>query len=68
MLTLSELNVQYVTDESGEKNAVILPIEQFRQLVEDLNDLAVIAERADEPTVSHQQLVDELKADDLLSD
>jgi hypothetical protein len=67
MLTLSELNVQYVTDESGEKNAVILPIEQFRLLVEDLNDLSVIAERADEPTVSHQQLVDELKVDNLLS-
>jgi hypothetical protein len=68
MLTLNELNVQYVTDASGEKNAVILPIEEFPQLVEDLNDLAVSAERVDEPTISHQQLVDELKADDLLSD
>jgi PHD/YefM family antitoxin component YafN of YafNO toxin-antitoxin module len=68
MLTLSELNVQYVTDESGEKNAVILPIEEFRQLVEDLNDLAVSAERVDEPTISHQQLIDELKTDDRLPD
>lgn len=60
MLNLDELGIQYVTDASGEKCAVILPIEQFRQLIEDLNDLAIIAERGDEPTISHQQLVDEL--------
>jgi hypothetical protein len=68
MLTLNELNVQYVTDASGKKSAVILPIEQFRQLIEDLTDLAIISERVEEPTISHQQLIDELNADGLLSD
>ena len=68
MLKITELSVQYITDASGEKNAVILPIEQFRQLVEDLADLAIVAERTEEPTISHQQLIDELNADGLLSD
>ena len=68
MLMLNELNVQSVTDASGEKSAVILPIEQFRQLVEDLADLAIVAERVEESTISHQQLIDELNADGLLSD
>ena len=38
----------------------------FNALMEDLEDLAAVAERRDEPTVSHQQLVDELKQDGLL--
>lgn len=60
MLNLDELGIQYVTDAFGEKLAVIVPIEQFHQLVEDLNDLAIIAQRGDEPTISHQQLTNEL--------
>ena len=66
MVNPDELQVQYVTDQAGEKSAVILPIEVFYQLLEDLEDLAVAAERADEPTLSHQQLIDELRADGLL--
>lgn len=66
MVTLEDLPVQYITDQSGEKSAVILPIALFYQLLEDLEDLAVAAERADEPTLSHQQLIDELMADGLL--
>ena len=68
MLKLNELSVQYITDAAGEKSAVILPIDQFVQLVEDLNDLAIIVERVDEPTISHEQLLNELKADGLLQD
>ena len=68
MLRINELSVQYVIDASGEKSAVIVPIAQFRQLVADLNDLAIIAERVDEPAITHEQLLDELKADGLLSD
>jgi hypothetical protein len=60
-MKLEQLDVQYVTDEAGEKRAVILPIEQFYELLEDLEDLAAIAERRDESTISHEQLRDELK-------
>jgi hypothetical protein len=68
MVNLDDLQVQYITDQTGKKNAVILPIDVFFQLLEDLQDLAIAAERTDEPTLSHQQLVGELKSDSLLSD
>jgi len=48
------------------KTAVILPIEKYTELIEDLQDLAVIAERRDEPSISHAQVVAELKKDDYL--
>jgi hypothetical protein len=57
---------QYVTDEAGRRTGVVLPIEQYERLLEDLEDLAVIAERRGEPTVSHEDLVAELKRDGLL--
>jgi len=66
MIDLSELRAQYITNESGERVSVILPMVDFNALVEDIEDLAAVAERRDEPTVSHQQLVDELKQDGLL--
>ena len=52
MFKFDELGIQYVTDSSGEKRTVILSFEQFRQLVEDLLDLVIIAERVNEPTIS----------------
>lgn len=41
---------QYVVDRHGKKTAVILPVKQYEQILEDLHDLAVVAERrAEEP-------------------
>lgn len=68
MLKLKELRVQYITDDAGVKSAVILPIEQFQELLEDLEDLAIVAERREEPTISHEELLARLKQDGLLSD
>mgnify|MGYP007059489970 CR=1 FL=1 len=68
MLSLEQLSVQYVTNADGEMNAVIVPLEQFQQLLEDLEDLAAVIARRDEPTISHAQLIAELKADGLVSD
>lgn len=62
----SHLDVQYVTDASGEKTAVIVPLREFEELMEELDDLSVIAERRDEPTTSHEDVVAELKRDGLL--
>ena len=66
MLDLTRFNLQYVTDESGEKKAVILPIEEFYELIEDLEDLVVIAERQDEETIPFNEVIDNLKKDRLL--
>jgi len=43
---------QYVVDENGNKFAVILPLTEYQQLKEDLHDLAMVAERRDEGTIS----------------
>ena len=60
------MSAQFVTDGDGNRTAVILPLVEYEELIEDLHDLAVAAERRDEPTVSHEQLVAELKRDGLL--
>ena len=51
MLTIKELQAQYVTNETGKKVAVILPIKEFEELMDDIEDLAVLAERRGEPTI-----------------
>jgi hypothetical protein len=66
MVNLKELKVQYISDEAGEKTGVVLPIREFQDLLEDLSDLAALAERRDEPTISHEALRAELKRDGLL--
>lgn len=58
--------VQYLTDERGEKTAVVLPIAEYERLLEDLKDLAAVAERKDEPLIPHEEFVAGLKRDGLL--
>jgi hypothetical protein len=66
MLALHELELQYITTETGEKTAVILSMVQFQRLLEDIEDLAAVAERREEPAISHEELVSGLKQDGLL--
>lgn len=61
-------DVEFVRDGKGRKKAVILPIREYRELMEDLHDLAVLAERRDEPTTSWEEVKRELRADGLLLD
>ena len=41
---------QFIVNEDGEKTAIILPIEEYQELLEDIEDLAIIVERRSEPT------------------
>ncbi len=59
---------EYVVDGDGNRTAVLLPIESYEALMEDLSDLAAIADRRGEATVSHTKFLVELKEDGLLSD
>lgn len=58
----------FVVDEAGRKTAVLLSIESYEELLEDLQDLAAIADRRGEPTVPHDEFVAGLKADGILPD
>jgi hypothetical protein len=66
MISTQDLALNYITNEAGEKTAVILPIAQFEELLQDLEDLATVAERRDEPTTSHADLLVELRQDELI--
>ena len=63
---MRSLKEKYIVDEKGKKKAVVIPINEYRELLEDLHDLAVVAERRDEPTISLEELEEELKRDGLL--
>jgi len=57
---------QYITDSAGHKISVILPMDEYLELLEDLEDLAAVAELRDEETVPWEQVKKELIDNDLL--
>ena len=59
-------NVQYITDEAGHKTAVIMDIADYERMMEDMHDLAAIAERRDEPSIAHKAFIAGLKKDGVL--
>ena len=58
---MAEAKRSYVVDENGKRTAVMLPIDEYEELLEDLHDLAVIAQRRDEPTVPLDVVVEQLE-------
>lgn len=60
--------LRYIVDSSGNKVAVVVPIDEFNELLEDLHDLAVIAERRDEPTVSFEEVKKRLRERGIIQD
>ncbi|HDY88919.1 MAG TPA: hypothetical protein ENH82_12505 [bacterium] len=53
MKTLKE---RYVVNDEGKKTDVIISVSDYDKLLEDLHDLAVIAERKDEIPVSMDEM------------
>ena len=60
------LQKQYVVDGKGQKTAVILSIEEYEELLEDLHDLSIIAERRDESTITFEEVKKGLKEEEFL--
>jgi PHD/YefM family antitoxin component YafN of YafNO toxin-antitoxin module len=60
------LKEQYIIDAEGNKTAIILSIEQYEQMLEDLHDLAIVAERRIEKSVSLANMQEWLKEDGVL--
>ena len=52
---------QFVVDVNGRKTAVILPMKRYQDLMEDLHDLAVVAERRAERPISLEEMKRRLK-------
>lgn len=60
-MKVREMKVKYITNNKGKITDVILPIKVFERLLEDLDDLAEIAKRKDEETISHEEVVEGFK-------
>ena len=59
---------QFLTADQGQKVAVVIPIADYEELMEDVVDLAAVAERRDEERTSIAELKKQLVADGLLAD
>ena len=66
MLNLGDLHPQFITDQSGKRVSVVIPVAEYEELLEDMEDLAAVAERSEEPGVSHEDLLAALRNDGLL--
>lgn len=55
-------SIQFVTDVEGNKTAVILPLEEYEEMLEDLHMGQAARESKDEPRRPFAELVEELRA------
>jgi hypothetical protein len=53
---------QFVVDKKGKKTAVLLTVKQYEKLLEDLHDLAVVAERRNEKPISLKEMRQKLES------
>ena len=63
-MTVETLHPRFITDANGDRTEVILPIEEFYELLEDMEDLAVVASRRDEKTIPMEEIIKELGLQD----
>lgn len=63
MLETVSFHPQFVVDHQGHRTSVLLSIEEYETLLEDLSDLAAVAERHGDPVSEHGDVVLRLKAD-----
>ena len=52
---------QYITDGQGNKKSVVLPVKTYEELLEDIQDLAAVAERRDEKCIPFDDIISDLK-------
>jgi PHD/YefM family antitoxin component YafN of YafNO toxin-antitoxin module len=60
-IKIQEPAAEYIVDKKGHKKGVLLTIGQYEQLMEDLHDLTVIAQRKNEKAVPLEKVVKSLK-------
>jgi PHD/YefM family antitoxin component YafN of YafNO toxin-antitoxin module len=66
MNTLKKIEKKFIVDDKGRKSAVIVPIKEYEELLEDIHDLAIVAERRAEPEINFAELKKKLKKNGLI--
>jgi len=54
-------NVQYITDANGERTAIILPLDEYQELLEDMHVIRVAEETKNDPVRPLSEVVEELR-------
>ncbi len=65
-MAVKTVQPKYPVKGRGKKRRVIVPISEYRKMMEDLHDLAVVAERRNEPTVTLEEMKRRLKSRGIL--
>lgn len=52
---------RFIINEKGRKTGVLLPLKEYEELLEDLHDLAIIAERKAEPSIPFEVVKEKLE-------
>ena len=63
---MTTIPAQFVVDAKGKKTGVLLSVKRYEKIMEDLHDLAVVAERRNEESISLAELTRRLKKDGVL--
>ena len=58
---MAQARRRFLVDENGRRTSVVLPIGAFQELMEDLEDLAIMAERNEEPAEALEAVRKRLK-------
>jgi hypothetical protein len=56
--------IQFVVDDTGKKNAVLIDLSEWGELWEDIYDVLLAQSRKDEPTVDWEDLKAEMSAEE----
>jgi hypothetical protein len=65
-MKLLDIHPQYIVNDMGNKTSVVLSIEDFETILDDFEDLLVVAERKSESTTAHKDFLKELEEDGML--
>ena len=55
-------NVQFIVDSDGNRTAVVLPLDEYEEMLEDLHIGRAARESKDEPRRPFSEIVDEMRA------
>ncbi len=61
MPRIKEPATRYIVDKQGKKTDVVLPVEEYERLLEDIADLSAIASRKNERTIPWETVKKKLK-------
>ena len=60
--------IQYITDDTGKKTAVVIDLEQYGEIWEDFYDTMLAQERNDEQRISFSEVKKQLKKKGLVGE